>query len=115
MAADPTVHLPPPTDVADLTPNEPTTPESYLGYQHGTPNLAGQTVVEDQMAPYPAPGTVPADEYAYGGQLVHRQRGLDGRAEGHPVARLPGPGRLPGPRWDRHRQGLGQRASRPGR
>ncbi len=67
VAADPKVHLPPPTDVADLTPNEPTTPESYLGYQHETPNLADETVVEDQMAPYHAPSTVPADEYAYGG------------------------------------------------
>jgi thiol-disulfide isomerase/thioredoxin len=67
VAADPRVQLPPPTDVADLTPNEATTPESYLGYSHGTPNLAGQTVVEDQMAPYQAPSPVPADEYAYGG------------------------------------------------
>jgi cytochrome c biogenesis protein CcdA/thiol-disulfide isomerase/thioredoxin len=67
VEADPKVHLPPPTDVADLTPNEPTTPESYLGYQHETPNLADETVVEDQMAPYHAPSTVPADEYAYGG------------------------------------------------
>ena len=67
VAADPKVDLPAPTDVADLTPDEPTTPESYLGYQHGTPNLAGETVVEDQMTPYQAPTTVPADEYAYSG------------------------------------------------
>ncbi len=67
VAADPTVHLPTPTDVANLTPDEATTPETYLGYQHGTPNLAGQTVVEDRMAPYSPPSPVPADEYAYGG------------------------------------------------
>ncbi len=67
VAANPGIHLPAPTDVADLTPDEATTPESYLGYQHGTPNLAGQTVVEDQMAPYRTPSPVPADEYAYGG------------------------------------------------
>jgi cytochrome c biogenesis protein CcdA/thiol-disulfide isomerase/thioredoxin len=67
VAADPAVHLPRPTDVANLTPDQPTTPETYLGYQHGTPSLAGQTVVEDQMAAYPAPSTVPSDEYAYGG------------------------------------------------
>ena len=67
VAANPRVHLPAPTGVADTTPNEATTPESYLGYQHGTPNLAGQTVVEDQMAPYRTPSPVPADEYAYGG------------------------------------------------
>ncbi|MGD0314277.1 MAG: cytochrome c biogenesis protein DipZ [Acidimicrobiales bacterium] len=67
VAADPEVHLPAPTDVPDLTPNEATTPESYLGYQHGAPNLAGQTVQEDQMASYAAPSSVPPDEYAYGG------------------------------------------------
>ncbi len=67
VAARPQVRLPPPTDVANLTPDEATTPESYLGYQHGTPNLAGQTVVEGRMTNYPAPPTVPADEYAYGG------------------------------------------------
>jgi cytochrome c biogenesis protein CcdA/thiol-disulfide isomerase/thioredoxin len=67
VAADPKVGLPAPTDVADLTPGGPTTPESYLGYQHGTPNLAGETVVEGQMTPYQAPTPVPADEYAYSG------------------------------------------------
>ncbi len=67
VAADPKVRLPRPTDVADLTPDEATTPESYLGYQHDTPNLAGETVVADRMAVYQAPSTVPANEYAYGG------------------------------------------------
>ena len=67
VAAHPAVHLPGRTDVANLTPDQATTPESYLGYQHGTPNLAGQTVVEDRMSPYQVPSTVPADEYAYGG------------------------------------------------
>ncbi len=67
VAAHPAVHLPGRTDVANLTPDQATTPESYLGYQHGTPNLAAQTVVEDRMTPYQAPSTVPADEYAYGG------------------------------------------------
>ena len=67
VAAHPAVRLPGRTDVANLTPDQATTPESYLGYQHGTPNLAAQTVVEDRMTPYQAPSTVPADEYAYGG------------------------------------------------
>jgi len=42
-------------------------PETYLGYQHGTATLAGQTVVEDRMAAYQTPTPLPADEYAYGG------------------------------------------------
>ncbi len=67
VAAHPGVHLPAATDVADLTPDEQTTPETYLGYQHGTETLAGQTVVEDRMTAYPMPTSLPADEYAYGG------------------------------------------------
>jgi cytochrome c biogenesis protein CcdA/thiol-disulfide isomerase/thioredoxin len=67
VAAHPTVVLPKRTDVADLTPTEQTTPESYLGYQHPQ-NLAGQTVTEDQVATYQAPASIPANEYAYGGQ-----------------------------------------------
>jgi cytochrome c biogenesis protein CcdA/thiol-disulfide isomerase/thioredoxin len=70
VAADPKAHLPRPTDVANLTPDEATTPETYLGYQHGTPNLAGQTVVEGRMTAYPEPSTVPADEYGYGGNWL---------------------------------------------
>ncbi len=66
-SANPKVVLPPPTNVANLTPTEQTTPESYLGYEHPQ-NLAGQTVAEDQMADYQEPGSIPQDEYAYGGQ-----------------------------------------------
>ena len=67
-AADPKVVLPPRTDVADLTPQEQTTPESYLGYQHGVPNLTGQGVVPDKMTDYAVQASIPQDGYAYGGQ-----------------------------------------------
>ncbi len=67
VTADPRVTLPVPTDVANTTPTEATTPESYLGYQHPA-NLAGQTIQEDVMAAYPAPSAIPPDEYAYSGQ-----------------------------------------------
>jgi cytochrome c biogenesis protein CcdA/thiol-disulfide isomerase/thioredoxin len=67
VAANPKVVLPARTDVPDRTPTEQTTPESYLGYQHPQ-NLAGQTVMEDQMSPYQAPASIPLDEYAYNGQ-----------------------------------------------
>jgi len=67
-AADPTVVLPRATDVPDSTPDEQTTPETYLGYRHGTPNLAGQAVEEDQMGAYRAPVPLPRNEYAYGGR-----------------------------------------------
>ncbi len=109
VAADPEVHLPAPTDVADLTPNEATTPESYLGYQHGTPNLAGQTVQEDQMASYAGALERPGRRVRLRRQLVHRPRGLHRRDRGHPRPGLPGQGRLPGPGRVGHRPGLGQR------
>ena len=67
VAADPTVHLPPPTDIPDLTPTEPTTPESYLGFRQESA-LDDQTVDENQMAPYVMPAMVPQDDYAYGGR-----------------------------------------------
>ncbi len=67
VSANPKVVLPKATDVADTTPTEPTTPESYLGYQH-LENLVGETVQENRMAMYQAPSVIPQDEYAYGGQ-----------------------------------------------
>jgi cytochrome c biogenesis protein CcdA/thiol-disulfide isomerase/thioredoxin len=67
VVADPRVMLPAATDVPNTTPTEPTTPESYLGYQHPE-NLAGQTIQQDEMSTYQAPPTVPQDEYAYNGR-----------------------------------------------
>jgi thiol-disulfide isomerase/thioredoxin len=67
-AADPRVVLPARADLPDLTPQQQTTPESYLGYQHGAPNLAGQGLVPDQMTDYATLTSIPQDEYAYGGQ-----------------------------------------------
>jgi thiol-disulfide isomerase/thioredoxin len=68
VKADPTVVLPPRTDVPDRTPTEETTPETYLGYGHGTADLVDQTVEEDMMASYQAPSSVPQDGYAYSGE-----------------------------------------------
>jgi cytochrome c biogenesis protein CcdA/thiol-disulfide isomerase/thioredoxin len=67
-AADPAVHLPAPTEVTDATPTNPTTPETYLGYQHPPQTLAGQTLQPNQAVSYTLPATIPQDEYAYGGQ-----------------------------------------------
>jgi len=66
--ADPTVVLPPRTDVADRTPQLPTTPESYLGYHYQESNLDAETVLPDTMTAYAPPGDLPQDTYAFGGQ-----------------------------------------------
>ena len=65
--ANPAAVLPAPTGVADSTPIEQTTPESYLGDQR-TGNLVGETITAGQSAHYSPPSSIPQDEYAYGGQ-----------------------------------------------
>jgi cytochrome c biogenesis protein CcdA/thiol-disulfide isomerase/thioredoxin len=67
VSAHPGLHLPPRTDVADLTPKNPLTPESYLGYEHQL-NDTDQTVVPNSMTTYPAEHPVPANTFAYEGQ-----------------------------------------------
>lgn len=68
VAADPSVKLPPASDVPNRTPDEPTTPESYLGYHYGFDNLDGETPQEDQAAVYTPPSPVAPDELAFAGQ-----------------------------------------------
>jgi len=67
VTADPKVVLPARTDVPDRTPSEQTTPETYLGYSHGTADLVDQTVQEGTLAHYQLPSSIPQDGYAYGG------------------------------------------------
>jgi thiol-disulfide isomerase/thioredoxin len=67
VAADPNVVLPPPTEVPNLTPAAPTTPETYLGLQHALAP-AGEIVQPGRMTSYRAPGPVPQDQYDYTGQ-----------------------------------------------
>jgi cytochrome c biogenesis protein CcdA/thiol-disulfide isomerase/thioredoxin len=69
VASHPGTRLPRPTEVADTTPSEVTTPESYLGYQH-LQNLVGETVEEDRMSAYRSPSAIPLDGYAYDGQWL---------------------------------------------
>jgi cytochrome c biogenesis protein CcdA/thiol-disulfide isomerase/thioredoxin len=67
VAANPKVQLPKRTDVANLTPTEQLTPESYLGYKYPQ-DLVGQTEEQDQMTNYQAPASLSVNEHAYQGQ-----------------------------------------------
>ena len=67
VAANPKVVLPRRTDVPDRTPQVMTTPESYLGYHYGDPNIYAESVSPDAMVPYLEPGTLPQDTFAFGG------------------------------------------------
>jgi len=66
VAADPTVQLPPPTDVPDTTPTEPINPETYLGYERSQ-YLVGDSIVPDEAATYGFPSDLPAGGYALSG------------------------------------------------
>ena len=68
-----------PTHVADATPRDLTTPESYLGYRR-LERYAGSPIVRDRAAAYRLPKRLPQDELAYGGTwTVGSQRIVAGR------------------------------------
>jgi len=65
-AANPAVVLPAATDVADTTPTEQQTPETYLGYQYQL-NYSGQVPAQDQNKVYKFPSTLQPDTFALSG------------------------------------------------
>ncbi len=68
MAAHPGLVLPGRTDVANRTPNEPDTPESYLGtYYASRSSPYDQSVIEGTMFHYTVPSPLPLNAYAWGG------------------------------------------------
>ena len=66
VAAHPGIVLPPPTDVADLTPQNAINPETYLGYER-LQYLGGANPVPDQPYAYSFPSSVVPGEYALSG------------------------------------------------
>jgi cytochrome c biogenesis protein CcdA/thiol-disulfide isomerase/thioredoxin len=67
VAANPQVHLPPPTNVPDKTPVNQLTPESYLGYYYGFQNLDNSSYLPDRPSLYKFPATLPANFLALAG------------------------------------------------
>ena len=53
--------------IPDRTPNEPLTPETYLGYER-IGFFVGSPLVKDRESPYTIPEFIPADGFAYGGR-----------------------------------------------
>jgi cytochrome c biogenesis protein CcdA/thiol-disulfide isomerase/thioredoxin len=66
LTANGAVDLPPRTDVANQTPTQAITQESYLGY-NDEEYAAGQRVVPDKAVDYHAPASVPTDSFAFNG------------------------------------------------
>ncbi|HVC68747.1 MAG TPA: cytochrome c biogenesis protein DipZ [Acidimicrobiales bacterium] len=67
VASDPKVQLPPPTGVADRTPVNPLTPETYLGYKYELQNLANPSILPDRPEGYRFPASLPRDSFALSG------------------------------------------------
>ncbi|MEZ5098960.1 MAG: thioredoxin family protein [Thermoleophilia bacterium] len=83
LLAEPGLPAPVSGEVADLTPNGPQTPESYLGYLRLGPMQGGE-VQPDREAAYAFPDDLLPDSIAYGGRWT-----IEGeRAVAGPGARL---------------------------
>jgi cytochrome c biogenesis protein CcdA/thiol-disulfide isomerase/thioredoxin len=64
---DPTVHLPPPTEVADTTPTEQQTQETYLGSQYAPLHVSGTAPTANATHTYQFPNPVQPDTFALAG------------------------------------------------
>jgi cytochrome c biogenesis protein CcdA/thiol-disulfide isomerase/thioredoxin len=65
-AANPALVLPAATDIADTTPTEQQTPETYLGYQYQL-RYSGDVPAQDQNKAYKFPATLQPDTFALSG------------------------------------------------
>ncbi len=63
----PGVHLPPATDVADATPTEQLTQETYLGSQYAPLHVSGTAPAANSTQTYQFPGTPQPDTFALSG------------------------------------------------
>ncbi len=80
VAAHPGLALPPRTDVANVTPNEPTNPESYLGYERVQYLQNTATPVQNAPALYTFPRSLSPGYFALSGVWTdHEQEATSGR------------------------------------
>jgi hypothetical protein len=78
LTANGVTSLPPRTDVADKTPVNQTTPESYVGYEQAQ-DVAGTALVHDKPLVYKAPDPVPTNTFALDGTWTdHSQEATAG-------------------------------------
>jgi cytochrome c biogenesis protein CcdA/thiol-disulfide isomerase/thioredoxin len=78
LTANGVTSLPPRTDVADNTPVNQTTPESYVGYEQAQYDV-GTAIVHNKPTTYQAPTTVPINSFAFNGTWTdHSQEATAG-------------------------------------
>jgi len=89
LTANGVTTLPPRTDVADKTPVNQTTPESYIGYQEAQ-DAVGTALAHDMPLVYQAPASLPINTFALNGTWTdHAQEataGADAQISLHFVA-----------------------------
>jgi hypothetical protein len=73
---DPALHLPPPTDVADLTPTEQQTQETYLGSHYAPLHVSGTAPAADSTKTYAFPNPVQPDTFALSGTWTESAEAL---------------------------------------
>jgi cytochrome c biogenesis protein CcdA/thiol-disulfide isomerase/thioredoxin len=73
---DPTLHLPSPTDVADTTPTEQQTQETYLGSQYAPLHVSGTAPAAGSTKTYRFPDPVRPDTFALSGTWTESTEAL---------------------------------------
>jgi cytochrome c biogenesis protein CcdA/thiol-disulfide isomerase/thioredoxin len=74
LSANPKVHLPPPTEVANRTPTQDQTPETYIGYERlNTQYYVGSAITPDVSDLYLPAAKVPEDDLTWGGYWTEHQ------------------------------------------
>jgi cytochrome c biogenesis protein CcdA/thiol-disulfide isomerase/thioredoxin len=77
--AHPGAVLPPPTEVANKTPTNPTNPETYVGYQQLQYLVPSQQIRQNQATLYQLPASLPLGALAFGGTWTeHAQEATAG-------------------------------------
>jgi cytochrome c biogenesis protein CcdA/thiol-disulfide isomerase/thioredoxin len=80
-ADHPGIALPPPTNVANLTPSGELSPETYVGYDRLQYLEPPSSVVEDQPASYQIPATLPLGTFGLSGTWTEHAQ--EATADGH--------------------------------
>jgi thiol-disulfide isomerase/thioredoxin/sulfite exporter TauE/SafE len=75
LTANGATHLPAPTDVADKTPTNQITQETYLGYSELNPQyFVGTALDYNKPVDYHAPSSIPLNDLAFGGTWTDRSQ-----------------------------------------
>ncbi len=73
VSADPKIELPPPTSVPNLTPTEPTNPETYVGYERLEYKFPTDEILANAPAEYQFPATLPIGGLGFSGEWTEHE------------------------------------------